>query len=247
MKLVLLAAGKSSRIFNKININKCLIKINKNTLIENLIKDAKQNGVKNIDVVVGYKSYNIKKQLMGNDNLNFIHNNKYKSTDMVYSAMLALKKSKEDTLISYTDIIYDKSIFSRIKKINSQKILLPYLSEWKKIWKMRKKKIFDDAETFVKNKKNELIEIGNKLNTRNINSTNGQFAGIIFFPRSRIKDILKFYFSRKEVKKIQFTEFLNLLIKNGYLIKVRKYKGFWYEIDDFEDLNNLKNIKYFKR
>ena len=140
--------------------------------------------------------------------------------------MLALKKSKEDTLISYTDIIYDKAIFSRIKKINSQNILLPYLSDWKKIWKIRRKKIFDDAETFVKNKKNELVEIGNKLNSRNINSTNGQFAGIIFFPKSHIKGILKFYFSRKERKKIQFTEFLNLLIKNEYLIKVRKYKGF---------------------
>ena len=37
MKVVLLAAGKSQRIFKKINKNKCLLKINKNTIIENSI------------------------------------------------------------------------------------------------------------------------------------------------------------------------------------------------------------------
>ena len=44
MKLILLAAGKSSRIFNKIKINKCLIKIGKKFLIKHLIDNAKKSG-----------------------------------------------------------------------------------------------------------------------------------------------------------------------------------------------------------
>ena len=39
MRAVFLAAGKSKRIFKKIGKNKCLLKINKITLIEHAIKE----------------------------------------------------------------------------------------------------------------------------------------------------------------------------------------------------------------
>ena len=39
MKIIFLAAGRGKRIFKKIKINKCLIKINKKTIIENLIEN----------------------------------------------------------------------------------------------------------------------------------------------------------------------------------------------------------------
>ena len=40
MELVILAAGKGSRIFKSINRNKCLIKIYNQTLIEKIVNDA---------------------------------------------------------------------------------------------------------------------------------------------------------------------------------------------------------------
>ena len=61
MKLILLAAGKSSRIYNDININKCLIKINDQTLLEKIINNAIKSKIKLIDVVTGFKPKNIKK------------------------------------------------------------------------------------------------------------------------------------------------------------------------------------------
>ena len=64
MKLILLAAGKSSRIFTKIKTNKCLIKINNKTLIKHIIDNAKNSGIKNIDIVTGFKPYNIRTSLM---------------------------------------------------------------------------------------------------------------------------------------------------------------------------------------
>ena len=36
-------------------------------------------------------------------------------------------------------------------------------------------------------------------------------------------------------KKLQFTEFLNKLLKQKIKIKGLKYSKFWYEIDDFVD------------
>ena len=118
MKLILLAAGKSSRIFNKIKTNKCLIKIKKKPLIKHLIDNAKNAGIEDIDIVVGFKSNNIKKKL--NDNsLNYTHNKKYNSTDMVFSSILALQKTESDAIICYTDIFFNKKIFKYLIKYKS--------------------------------------------------------------------------------------------------------------------------------
>ena len=54
MKLIILAAGKSSRIFNHIKTNKCLIKIKNITILENIIQNSIKNNISKIDVVIGY-------------------------------------------------------------------------------------------------------------------------------------------------------------------------------------------------
>ncbi len=244
MDLILLAAGKSTRIYKKIKINKCLISINKKSLIRNIIDNAKLSSIKKISIVTGFKPKNIINDLKNYKKINYIHNAKYKTTDMVNSAMLALRKSKDDVVISYTDIFYQKKIFYDLKKIKTNSITLPYLTNWKRVWKIRKKNIFDDAETFNINSKNYLNEIGSKINKKNLKKVNGQFMGIIFIPKKLIKDIIFIYDSMNN-KKLQFTEFLNVLINQEMKIKVLKYSKFWYEIDDFVDYKNF--IKFYKK
>ena len=56
MHFVLLAAGKSSRIYNQINKHKCLIKIKKKEIINHLINNSIKNNVKNITVITGFKN-----------------------------------------------------------------------------------------------------------------------------------------------------------------------------------------------
>ena len=59
MKLILLAAGKSSRIYRKLGKHKCLLKIKNKTLIEKIINGARSCGLKKIDIIVGFKKENI--------------------------------------------------------------------------------------------------------------------------------------------------------------------------------------------
>ena len=239
MKLILLAAGKSSRIYEDIGFNKCLIEVKGKSLIRHIIDNAILSGINDISIVLGYKSKKIINHLSEYKNLKFIYNNKYRSTDMVYSAYLALKNSKKDVLITYTDIIYSKSLFHKIKKKKLSHITLPYLTNWQKVWKIRNKNIFEDAETFYKDKKGNLIEIGKKINKSNLKNIKGQFMGLIFIPKSKINFIKTFYLKKNLKKKIQFTEFLNTLIKEKIRIKCIKYQNFWYEIDDKNDLKNM--------
>ena len=61
MKIVLLAAGRSSRIFEKIKKPKCLLQINNLTLIERIIENINSLGKFEINIIVGFKSKLIKK------------------------------------------------------------------------------------------------------------------------------------------------------------------------------------------
>ena len=241
MNLLLLAAGKSSRIYEKIKKNKCLIKISNYTLIKDIIVKSKNSIIKNIYVVTGFKPQNIKKELKKIKNIKYINNDKYHSTDMVYSSILALKKSKSDTLISYTDIFYTKKIFEIFSKSKNQFITIPYIKNWKKIWKLRKKSIFQDAETFRMDKNLNLKEIGKKINQKNLKHINGQFLGVIFIPKKYIKTVINKYKILGN-KKLQFTQFINHLIKFKIKIKCVEYSDFWYEFDDYDDLNNFKKL-----
>ena len=244
MKLILLAAGKSSRIYKEIKLNKCLIKIGKLSLIERIIKNATDSGINQVTTITGFKPNNIKRVLKKNKFVNYIHNKKFSSTDMVYSAMLGLKNANSDVIISYTDIIYDSSLFELIKRNKSNKITVPYIKSWKSVWNSRKKNIFSDAETFKKNKRGYLTNIGNKITKKNIKNVEGQFMGIIYIPKKEIAKILKTYFMEKKYN-FQFTQFLNYLINSKFKVKCIQYKKYWYEIDDLEDLNNFKNKKNF--
>ena len=107
MKIIFLAAGRGKRIFKKIKINKCLISINKKTIIENLIENIPKPIRKNIFIVTGFN----KNKIINKTNkykINFLHNKNYKNTEMVETLRVALMKINDDILISYTDIIYDE-------------------------------------------------------------------------------------------------------------------------------------------
>lgn len=117
MKLIFLAAGKSSRIYKKIKKNKCLIEINKKPLIKILIDEVYKTKIKDIKIITGFRSRYLKKSLKEYKKLKFIQNSKYNSTEMLYSLILGLKNCDTDLIISYSDILFNyKMINNLIKK-----------------------------------------------------------------------------------------------------------------------------------
>ena len=80
------------------------------------------------------------------------------------------------------------------------------------------------------------------LRNKNLKFINGQFMGIIYIPKKYISKVIKFYENYNN-HKIQFTGFLNYLISNKIKINCIKYEKFWYEFDDYDDLNNFNKLK----
>ncbi len=237
MNIVFLAAGKSSRIYKEVGKPKCLLKINNQSIISSLLKNLKGLNLKKINIVVGFKSYLIKKELKKNKKISYIYNRYYNSREMLYSLILALKKIDDDIIFSYTDIIYDRSI---IKKLISKKnnIYLPILKNWKKVWIKRKKEIKSDAEDLQIDKNSNLKTIGKKIT--DISKVKYQFMGLVMINKENKKEIIKLYNSIKNNKKIHLTEFLNLIVKKKINIKCLKYLKNWYEFDDIDDYINYR-------
>jgi choline kinase len=151
---------------------------------------------------------------------------------MVHSLFCASDLVNDDVIISYSDIIFDTKIISKLLKCNNSTIPLNY--NWLNLWKMRmsKRDIINDAED-VKVKGKKIISIGSKINKDNI--PNMQFMGLM-----KINEIDFFKMKKKydELKKpnIDFTTFINLLIKSNVVdIEYIKSKLFWTEIDSYRD------------
>lgn len=236
MILIILASGSGKRLKNKTKkIPKCLVEVNGKPIIEYMQKFI--NCFDKIFVIAGYKSNRVKK-FFNNKKVKVIYNSKYDSTNMVYSLFCASKYVKEDVVVSYSDIIFDYSLFYSLKreKFNS----IPVNINWLKLWKKRMpiSKIKKDAENLI-SKGNKLISIGEKITKK---YPKYQFMGLM---KIIYKDffLMKKYFNKINNKKIDFTSFINLMLRDKKInIRCLKTSKFWLEIDNLNDLNLAKKI-----
>ena len=126
MKIIILCAGKGRRML--IDYPKSLLKINsKRSVLKNIYLNFIKEGVKNKDIIfaTGYKPELIKKEI--GRKVNFIHNRKYASTNMVYTLMNTVKKIDDEIIITYSDIVYDIKNINKI--INSKSQFITFIDK----------------------------------------------------------------------------------------------------------------------
>ena len=154
--------------------------------------------------------------------------------------MIGLKNVNDEVIISYSDIIYNKNVIKKILNLKKKnEIILPVLNNWKKIWKIKNKNIYKDAESLSFTKENYLTDIGKKI--KKIKKVQGQYMGIIYLSKEKV-NYVKEKFLKLRDKKIHLTKFINYLINDGAKIKCLLINDNWYEFDDFEDMKNYKNF-----
>lgn len=238
MILVVLASGMGKRLDKK--IPKCVVTIYNQTLLEKILNNSKK--FDKVIVVGGYKINLIKKIIKKQERKVYLINNKdYKTTNMVESFFKAYSKIKQDVVITYSDIVFHPSLLKKMMSNNENHLLLK--SNWKQIWaqRMSKEKIRLDAED-IKIKNNQIISIGSKINKR---LPKYQFMGLIRLNYKSLKKV-KIFYEKLNNKNVDFTSFINLLIKNKILnFKFQETKKYWFEVDNKKDLSVAR--KFFKK
>lgn len=227
MQLILLASGRGSRL-KKLTQNtpKCLIKVKSKPIIEYISENFKK--FNETIILTGYKSELIKKKF---PKIKKIRNNQYKSTNMVYSLFCARKHITQDIIVSYSDIIFNHNIIN--KMINFNKSHIPLNKEWLSLWKKRmsEKKINNDAEDLLVDKK-KVISIGSKIKN---SKPKLQFMGLVKLKYKDFIKLYKFFISLKNPK-IDMTSFLDIAIKKKKIsLRYFKTSRYWFEIDNAKD------------
>ena len=165
MRIIILAAGQGTRLRPLTDDRpKCMVEVNGTSIIERQLNTMHACGIKdeNITIVCGYCS-DILKDRFKDTKIHFIVNEQYDSTNMVFSLMCAreMMESEEDIIISYGDIIYDKSVFDKILKAQDDMSVIVD-DGWYEYWSERCENPLDDAETLMFDQESYLTEIGQK-------------------------------------------------------------------------------------
>jgi len=227
MQLIILASGRGSRLGRLTKkIPKCLVDVRSHSIIDYLSENFKK--FNQTIILTGYKS-----KLLNNKfpKIKKVKNNKYMSTNMVYSLFCAKKYITQDIIISYSDIIFDTKIIDKMIKIKKSHI--PLNKEWLTLWKRRmdNKSINRDAEDLSTYKYN-VLSIGEKIKNKRPKL---QFMGLI---KLKYKDFINLhkYFKTLNNPKIDMTSFLNNAIKNKIInLNYFKTSRYWFEIDNIND------------
>ncbi|MCM8777308.1 MAG: sugar phosphate nucleotidyltransferase [Candidatus Omnitrophica bacterium] len=244
MKLIILGAGRGKRL-NKITekIPKILVKIEKFTLLEILIKTAIRNKIfSEIIVVAGYKKEDIqqlirKKKLK---NVKVIYNPFYEIFGPLISLWLAFLFIDDDFVIINGDTLFSPEIFKKISR--KKNVIQLFISEKEKYMKDEMKVKIDRKGFLIKVHK-DMTDI----------DANGVSLGIVVIKgdknRKIIKESIEYLINNPKYITTYWHELLNHLTNKKHFIKTTTVdKNCWIEIDTERDLKKAKKFyEYLKQ
>lgn len=232
MRAILLAAGMGTRLRPLTeNTPKSLIKINEEPLLERQLKFLKEIGIEEIYIVTGYLNEKFE-YLKEKYNVNLIYNKYYNKYNNIYSMFLA-KEFLGNSYVIDADVYLTKNFFKKDLKNSC------YFSGEKntpeKEWKIN----------YDNNNKVSSIEV--------VKGKNYILSGISYWSQKDaeiIKDELNKLsgkFDLEELHNLYWDDLvkINLDKLEVYIEKIEEND--WYEIDNLQELNELKKIVEIKK
>lgn len=175
MKALILAAGVSRRLYPlTYNKPKCLLEINQRPILNYQINALRENGVRDVMIVVGYYREMIMDYLTTNFpdmTFQFCTNHHYFETNTAYSVYLLREEIRETAvLLMNADVIYPRELIRRILHHPHETVLAVDV-----------KPCGREEVKVVEGANNQVIAIGKELIQEN---SLGEFIGVAKFSRS---------------------------------------------------------------
>ena len=240
MRAIILAAGRGSRLNALTDYKpKCFLEVAGVSLIQRQIDCFTAVGIDQISVVVGYKA-----EMFNQLAVTKIENKNWQQTE-IFGSLLCAKNllSSEECIVSYSDIIFEKSILHKLKNAKSH-INVAYDINWEDLWICRFENPLDDAESFKIDKSENILEIGKKANSTK--EIMGQYMGLIKLTPEGWNEIYSFADGLRfdDSESLQMTQLLQLFIERSDKIAVKgvAFDGKWAEIDDEHDIHVASKI-----
>ncbi len=244
MKAIILAAGQGTRLKKYTeNLPKGMLSFDGKTIIERQIEMFRKCGIKDIIIVTGFASDRITYS-----GVKYYKNEDYADTNMVESLLVTKKEFDDDTIVSYSDILFDESMLKGMINFDGD-FGVAVDDNWKAYWKKRYGRVDYDTESLAINKNDEITELG--LENPTLEVISARYVGLLKFSKAglnKIVEIMEYAHanfegkpwqqSGKIVKKAYMTDLLNALIESNNIVKAVHFNNGWVEFDTNEDYEN---------
>lgn len=241
MIAISLAAGMGTRMGEMTrDIPKCMLPFLGETLLSRHRKLFASFGIEHF-VITGYQSH-----VINFPESHKIYNASYKTTNMVHSLFCARNLlqdaiGKQDVIVAYGDIIFEKDILKSIIQENAGDIQVCIDKAWKSYWTVRMDDPLSDLETLKINADGYLEELGKK--TQRYEDIEGQYIGFFKISKDSIAKVIAIYdalernnlYDGKTFEQMFMTSFLQILINSGLKLYPVPILGGWLEFDSIND------------
>ena len=244
---IILAAGVGNRL-NPLtkDIPKGMVKIFEKSLLEMQIDIFKQHGISDITIVTGHLGEKITFP-----DINYIKNKNFSLTNINESLFCAKEKFQDESLISYSDIMYERENIEQIIHFNGD-IGVGVRLNWKPHYKGRTLHPTSEAENVVI-ENNKIVKIQKNISKCEKDQIIGEFIGLIKLSKNASDILTQKYLELKKSHKGKFhnaislkqayiTDMLQEIIDSNYLVEPVIIEGKWCEIDTIQDIEYAKQI-----
>tara|TARA_Y100000590_G_scaffold290537_1_gene327043 strand:- start:2915 stop:3670 length:756 start_codon:yes stop_codon:yes gene_type:complete len=245
VKAIILAAGKGTRLspFTD-NFPKSMIKLFDKSLLEMQINNFKDCGINDITIVTGYKNEKI--VFPG---IKMKKNKNFASTNMNESLFCVQEEMNDSVIISYGDIIYDKTVIKKLIEFNGN-VGIAIRTKWRDDYINRDLHPTSEAENVLfENEK--IIKIEKNITEKTEKQGIGEFLGLIKLSENGCKLFLQTYSNLKKTHKGKFhsstsletaylTDMIQEIINLKNNVEIINIDGKWFEIDTMQDIDNVR-------
>ena len=224
---VILAAGERKEFNSPI----AALDIEGKSIIKRMIHILKENGIKFINIVVGYKKEELIESLKDESNIRFIDNGKYKWTGSMASLYCAKDYINNDFILIEGDIVIEGNAISNLIGSKSRDALL----------------ITNESgsgdEGFIQIKDGCLFKLGKDIHQ--FNRIDGEMIGISKISYKLFNLMLEEY--RDNINPYLNYEYILLDVSRNYKVPCIKVDNLaWGEVDSLEQYEKLMNVIYPK-
>ncbi len=254
MKAIIIAAGSCKRLMPLTDqLPKCMLKIHGKSLLQNTIELFRNNGIKDISVIRGYK-----KEKINLPDVTYFENKDFWNNNILHSLICARPKIEEaikkgeDVVITYSDIWYNDSVVSAL--LESKKAISSVVdTDWHDYYEGRTDHPIEDAENIIMDEDKRMLKIGKHIFTHDTpKDKQGEFIGLWKFTPEGTKIFLKHfdrlnstlkmtdpYQNTKEWQKSYITDIFQEMIDKGEKIYCVLIQKNWMEFDTVQDFKRI--------
>ena len=222
-----------------------MVKLFDKSLLEMQIDIFKKCGIEDISIVTGYLADKITFP-----SINYFKNENYSTTSGNESLYYAREKLQDCTIITYSDIIFEKAVIDQVINFKGD-IGIAVDLNWEKNYVNRDQHPKSEAENVLFDKEGNVLEI--KKNIQKPDSKIGEYLGVMKLSRKNSKVFLDKYselnishqgkfHNASSLESAYLTDMFQELIDSGIRISPIYVSGKWCEIDTPQDLKNAQKI-----